>query len=96
MNPENDLNLEDDLDMEPESEFEPDPNLASEGQDLLVLDEMVDTDLVLPMWEATGNGEVDSALELIQGIDLEDIHSHHGILTQVHDRLRDVMVNLDR
>lgn len=81
--------------MESESDF------ASEGrdlesQDLLVLDEMVDADLVLPMWEATGNSEVDSALELIQGIDLEDIHSHHGILTQVHDRLRDVMVNLDR
>jgi hypothetical protein len=48
------------------------------------------------MWEATGNTEIDSALELIQGIDLEEIHSHHGILTQVHDRLRDVMVNLDR
>ncbi len=82
--------------MESESELEPESDLASEGQDLLVLDEMVDADLVLPMWEATGNSEVDSALELIQGIDLEDIHSHHGILTQVHDRLRDVMVNLDR
>jgi hypothetical protein len=84
MNPEINLNVE--------SESE----LAPDGQDLLVLDEMVDADLVLPMWEATGNSEVDAALELIQGIDLEDIHSHHGILTQVHDRLRDVMVNLDR
>jgi len=87
--------------VEPESELESGTDFASEGrdlesQDLLVLDEMVDADLVLPMWEATGNSEVDSALELIQGIDLEDIHSHHGILTQVHDRLRDVMVNLDR
>lgn len=71
-------------------------NPESETEDLLVLDEMVDSELVLPMWEATGNSEVDSALELIQGIDLEDIHSHHGILTQVHDQLRDVMVNLDR
>jgi hypothetical protein len=86
MNPDIDLNV----DSESESE------LVSESQDLLVLDEMVDADLVLPMWEATGNTEVDSALELIQAIDLEDIHSHHGILTQVHDRLRDVMVNLDR
>jgi hypothetical protein len=84
MNPEIDVNVD--------SESE----LVSEGQDLLVLDEMVDDDLVLPMWEATGNSDVDSALELIQAIDLEDIHSHHGILTQVHDRLRDVMVNLDR
>jgi hypothetical protein len=90
MNPEFDVNIES------ESEFVPESELVSEDQDLLVLDEMVDADLVLPMWEATGNTEVDSALELIQGIDLEEIHSHHGILTQVHDRLRDVMVNLDR
>jgi hypothetical protein len=90
MNPEVDVNIES------ESEFVPESELVSEGQDLLVLDEMVDADLVLPMWEATGNTEIDSALELIQGIDLEEIHSHHGILTQVHDRLRDVMVNLDR
>jgi hypothetical protein len=90
MNPEVDVNV--DLESEPVSESE----LVSEDQDLLVLDEMVDADLVLPMWEATGNSDVDSALELIQAIDLEDIHSHHGILTQVHDRLRDVMVNLDR
>lgn len=68
----------------------------SDPDDLLLLDEVVDSELVLPVWEATGNSEIDSALELIQAIDLEDIHSHHGILTEVHDRLRDVMVNLDR
>ena len=90
MNPEIDVNVDSESESISESE------LVSESQDLLVLDEMVDADLVLPMWEATGNSEVDSALELIQAIDLEDIHSHHGILTQVHDRLRDVMVNLDR
>lgn len=88
MNPEIELNNE--------AESVPESELVSDAEDLLVLDEMVDADLVLPMWEATGNSEVDSALELIQGIDLEEIHSHHSILTQVHDRLRDVMVNLDR
>ncbi len=70
--------------------------IESESDQLLVLEEVADFELVLPVWEATGNGEIDSALELIQAIDLEDIHSHHGILTEVHDRLRDVMVNLDR
>ncbi len=70
--------------------------IESESDDLLVLEEVADFELVLPVWEATGNGEIDSALELIQAIDLEDIHSHHGILTEVHNRLRDVMVNLDR
>lgn len=64
--------------------------------DILLLDEAIDSELILPVWEATGNVEVDSALEKIQTIDLEDIHSHHGILTDVHDRLRDIMVNLDR
>lgn len=96
MNPEVDVNLESESELVSEAEFVTESELVSESQDLLVLDEMVDADLVLPMWEATGNTEVDSALELIQGIDLEEIHSHHGILTQVHDRLRDVMVNLDR
>jgi hypothetical protein len=90
MNPEIDVNLVS------ESESDSETEIVSNGQDLLVLDEVVDAELVLPMWEATGNSEVDSALELIQAIDLEEIHSHHGILTQVHDRLRNVMVNLDR
>jgi len=78
------------------------PNTDSDSQggsgsgDLLVLDEAPDSDLVLPVWEATGNSHVDSALELIQSIDRENIDSHHAILTDVHDQLRDVMVNLDR
>lgn len=96
MNPEIYAKLDSIAISESESESAIVSDFVSETDDLLVLDEVVDADLVLPVWEATGNGEVDSALELIQGIDLEDIHSHHGILTQVHDRLRDVMVNLDR
>jgi len=67
-----------------------------DSEDLFLLDEVGHSELVLPVWEATGHGEIDAALELIQVIDVEDIHSHHEILTQVHDRLRDVMVNLDR
>ncbi len=82
--------------MNPDGIVEESIVIESESDDLLVLEEVVDFELVLPVWEATGNGEIDSALELIQAIDLEDIHSHHGILTEVHDRLRDVMVNLDR
>ncbi len=82
--------------MNPDGIVEESIVIESESDDLLVLEEVADFELVLPVWEATGNGEIDSALELIQAIDLEDIHSHHGILTEVHDRLRDVMVNLDR
>lgn len=90
------MNPETDVSIDWESESVSGSELATGAQDLLVLDEMVDSDLVLPIWEATGNSEVDSALELIQAIDLEEVHSHHGILTEVHDRLRDVMVNLNR
>ncbi len=82
--------------MNPDGIVEESIVIESESDDLLVLEEVADFEFVLPVWEATGNGEIDSALELIQAIDLEDIHSHHGILTEVHDRLRDVMVNLDR
>jgi len=69
---------------------------GADSEDLFLLDEVVHSELVLPVWEATGHGEIDAALEIIQVINVEDIHSHHEILTQVHDRLRDVMVNLDR
>jgi hypothetical protein len=70
--------------------------VESDPDDILLLDEVIDSELILPVWEATGNVEIDSALEKIQTIDLEDIHSHHGILTDVHDRLQDIMVNLER
>ena len=68
----------------------------SDPDDILLLDEAIDSELILPVWEATGNIEIDSSLEKIQSIDLEDIHSHHGILTDIHDRLQGIMVNLER
>ncbi|MCF8530158.1 MAG: hypothetical protein K9G12_06305 [Candidatus Nanopelagicales bacterium] len=64
--------------------------------EVLVLDEVTDPELVLPVWEATGNPEVDGALELIQGIDPDDIHSHAEILGTVHGQLHDLMSQLDR
>jgi hypothetical protein len=70
--------------------------VESDPDDILLLDEAIDSELILPVWEATGNVEIDSVLEKIQALDLEDIHSHHGILTDVHDRLQDIMVNLER
>ena len=70
--------------------------VESDPDDILLLDEAIDSELILPVWEATGNIEIDSALEKIQRIDLEDIYSHHGILTEIHDRLQGIMVNLER
>ena len=89
MNPDQSLSYES-IDERVVFEVESDPD------DILLLDEAIDAELILPVWEATGNNEIDSTLEKIQSIDLEDIHSHHGILTDVHDRLQGIMVNLER
>ena len=89
MNPDQSLSYES-IDERVVFEVESDPD------DILLLDEAIESELILPVWEATGNNEIDSALEKIQSIDLEDIHSHHGILTDVHDRLQGIMVNLER
>jgi len=67
-----------------------------DSPEVLVLDEIVDPELALPIWEATGNPDVDAALELIQGIDSENVHAHAEILNEVHGRLHAVMANIDR
>jgi hypothetical protein len=72
---------------------EPD-NLHS--PEVLVLDEIIDPELALPIWEATGNPEVDTALELIQTLDSEDVHSHVDVLNEVHSQLHAHMANIDR
>jgi hypothetical protein len=64
--------------------------------EVLVLDEIIDPELALPIWEATGNPEVDAALELIQTLDSEDIHSHVDVLNEVHSQLHAHMASIDR
>ena len=95
---------------ESEQEFESEADVALEqfseqvGQDdpvevvdeVMVLEEVSDPELLLPVWEATGNAEVDSALELIQVLDSELIHEHAEVLGEVHGRLHGLMANLDR
>lgn len=75
------------------------PERASEIEatnDVMVLEEIADPELTLPVWEATGNADVDSALELMQDIDPESIHTHAEILSTVHGRLHNLMSQLDR
>lgn len=79
-----------------ETEFEVEADLAEGVDEVLVLEEISDPELVLPVWEATGNAEVDSALELIQVLDPELIHEHAEVLGEVHGRLHGLMANLDR
>ena len=64
--------------------------------DVMLLAEATDPDLVLPVWEATGNVEVDQALEMIQLLDSKDVHQHPEVLGEVHSQLHGLMSQLDR
>ncbi len=70
--------------------------MTGEMPEVMVLEEVADPELSLPVWEATGNGEVDLALELMQGIDPDSIHTHAEVLSEVHGRLHNLMSQLDR
>lgn len=65
-----------------------------EGEDVLVLEE-VDDALVLPVWEPTGEPRVDEALDELTRLEPDDVHQHAEVYAQVHERLRDVLSNLD-
>jgi hypothetical protein len=67
-----------------------------DSPEVMVLDEISDPELALPIWEATGNPDVDGALELIQTLDSENVHSHVDILKEVHSQLHAHMANIDR
>lgn len=62
--------------------------------DVLVLEE-VDEALVLPVWEPTGEPRVDEALDELTRLDPDDVHQHAEVFAHVHERLRDVLSNLD-
>ncbi len=74
---------------------EADSDADAQG-DVMLLAEATDPDLVLPVWEATGNVEVDQALEMIQLLDSEDVHQHPEVLGEVHSQLHGLMSQLDR
>lgn len=69
---------------------------AEEISEVMVLEEIADPELTLPVWEATGHVEIDSALELMQSLDPDSIHTHAEVLGEVHGRLHELMSQLDR
>jgi hypothetical protein len=62
--------------------------------DVLLLEE-VEAESVLPMWEPTGDHRVDAALDLLNGIDPDDVHQHAAVFTEVHQQLRAALSDLD-
>jgi hypothetical protein len=67
-----------------------------EISEVMLLEEIADPELTLPVWEATGHSEIDSALELLQSLDPDKIHTHAEVLGEVHGRLHELMSQLDR
>ena len=53
-----------------------------------------DNALVLPVWEPTGDAEVDTALEELATLDDRDIHDHASVFTSVHGRLHQRLSDL--
>ncbi len=62
--------------------------------DVLVL-EVVDDALVLPVWEPTGVARVDEALDDLTRLDPDDVHHHAEVYDAIHQRLRGTLSDLD-
>lgn len=61
----------------------------------LVLVEEVEAELVLPVWEATGEPRVDAALDLLTTLDPDDLGGHAAVFDAVHQQLREALTDLD-
>ena len=60
---------------------------------VMVLEE-VDVALVLPVWEPTGDAEVDAALEQLATLDELSVHDHAELLTSVHSSLHQRLTDI--
>lgn len=64
------------------------------SDDFLVVDEVVapevtpSPDAVLPVWESTGNADVDGALESLHALADTDVTQHVGVFEEVESALR--------
>ena len=63
-------------------------------EDLVLLEEVED-ELVLPVWEPTGEHRVDAALDLLTTLDPDDVATHAPVFDEVHQQLRNTLADLD-
>ena len=61
--------------------------------DLMVLEE-APAELVLEVWEPTGDASVDSALEDLRELDTAELGEHVEIFSSIHDQLRGRLTDL--
>ena len=75
----------------------PDQDVSGEGissDDVLVVDEAVAPDVtpspdaVLPVWEPTGNADVDGALDSLHALANTDVTQHVSVFEEVESALR--------
>lgn len=71
-----------------------DLNPDLEDDEVLLLEE-AEGDLVLPVWEPTGEPGVDAALDLLAQLDPDDVHQHAAVFDDIHQRLRATLTDLD-
>lgn len=62
-------------------------------EDLMVLEE-APADLVLEVWEPTGDATVDSALEDLRALETAELAEHVQVFTSIHDQLRGRLTDL--
>ena len=66
---------------------------VAEGQQLMRRD--VDGELVLPVWEPTGDAAVDAALERLNELDDLDASEHVAVFESVHRQLHQRLSDLN-
>ncbi len=66
---------------------------VAEGQQLMRQD--VDGELVLPVWEPTGDAAVDAALERLNELDDLDASEHVAVFESVHRQLHQRLSDLN-
>ena len=81
----------------------PDQDVSGEGissDDVLVVDEAVapevtpSPDAVLPVWEPTGNADVDGALDSLHALADTDVTQHVSVFEEVESALRSTLNGL--
>lgn len=66
---------------------------ADAVENLMVLEE-APAELVLEVWEPTGDPQVDSALEQLRSLDTTELGEHVEIFGSIHDQLRGRLTDL--
>jgi len=69
-------------------------NNAHDSLDELMVLEVAPAELVLEVWEPTGDAVVDSALEDLRALDTAELSQHVQIFSSIHDQLRGRLTDL--